>query len=49
MFHRAFSFNQDTNNIYTANVTNCTNFCLDATSWTLPKPNFSNCGEIGCN
>ena len=49
MFHRAFSFNQDTNNINTANVTNCTNFCLDATSWTLPKPNFSNCGEIGCN
>ena len=49
MFYRAFSFNQDTNNINTVNVTNCTNFCLDAISWTLPKPNFSNCGEIGCN
>ena len=49
MFRRAFSFNQDTNNINTANVTNCSNFCLDAISWTLPKPNFSNCGEIGCN
>ena len=49
MFNEAYSFNQDTNNINTANVTNCSNFCLDAISWTLPKPNFSNCGEIGCN
>ena len=49
MFNEAYSFNQDTNNINTVNVANCTNFCLNATSWTLPKPNFSNCGEIGCN
>ena len=49
MFNRAFSFNQDTNNINTGNVTNCNYFCLDAISWTLPKPNFSNCGDIGCD
>jgi surface protein len=49
MFSEAYSFNQDSNNINTVSVTNCTGFCLNATSWTLPKPNFSNCGEIGCN
>ena len=49
MFNEAYSFNQDTNNINTVNVADCTNFCLNATSWTLPKPNFSNCGEIGCD
>ena len=49
MFYRAFSFNQDINNINTGNVTNCYYFCFDAISWTLSKPNFSNCGEIGCN
>ena len=45
MFYRAFSVN----NINTGNVTNCYYFCFDVISWTLPKPNFSNCGEIGCN
>jgi len=49
MFSEAYSFNQDSNNINTGSVTNCTSFCLNATSWTLPKPNFSNCGEIGCD
>ena len=49
MFSEAYSFNQDSNNINTGSVTNCTGFCLNATSWTLPKPNFSNCGEIGCD
>ena len=49
MFYGAASFNQDSHNINTANVTECTNFCLDAINWTLPKPNFSNCGDIGCD
>ena len=49
MFSEAYSFNQDSNNINTGSVTNCTGFCLNAISWTLPKPNFSNCGEIGCD
>jgi len=28
-----------------SNVTDCQDFSLDATAWTLPKPNFTNCTE----
>ena len=49
MFSNATSFNQDSNNINTGSVIDWNNFCLKAVSWTLPKPNFSNCGDIGCD
>ena len=50
MFALTDSFNQDSANLNTASVTDCNNFCLDAISWTLPKPNFSLCGDdIGCD
>jgi hypothetical protein len=28
-----------------SNVTECLYFSTDATAWTLPKPNFTNCTE----
>ena len=45
MFNDATSFNQDISSWDVNNVTECENFSLDATAWTLPKPNFTNCRE----
>jgi len=44
MFRNAGSFNMDLSSWDVSNVTNCENvFLITATSWTLPKPNFTNC------
>jgi len=43
MFWAATSFNQDLSSWSVDNVTECNYFSLNATSWTLPKPNFTNC------
>ena len=43
MFYKANSFNQDLSSWNVSNVTECEEFSLDATAWTLPKPNFTNC------
>ena len=43
MFIRATSFNQDLSSWSVDGVTACYNFSYGATSWTLPKPNFTNC------
>ena len=57
----AGSFNQDLSSWDVSSVTECQAFCIfhnycnnstnDFTQyqWVLPKPNFSNCGDIGCN
>ena len=39
----ATSFNQDLSSWSVDGVTNCESFSGDATSWTLPQPNFTNC------
>ena len=36
-------FNGDISNWDVDNVTECEGFSQDATAWTLPKPNFTNC------
>jgi len=43
MFENATSYNQDLSSWNVANVTFCSGFSTGATSWTLPKPNFTNC------
>ena len=51
MFYAAYSFNQDLSFWEVDNVSgedgngisNCYEFSIDATAWTLPKPNFTNC------
>ena len=43
MFSGASSFNQDLSSWNTERVGICENFSLNASSWTLPKPNFTNC------
>ena len=43
MFDSAFAFNQDLSSWSVDGVTECTDFNRDATSWTLPQPNFTNC------
>ena len=45
MFYLASAFNQDLSSWNVSNVTECEEFSLDATAWTLPKPNFTNCTE----
>ena len=49
MFYIASSFNQDLSSWNVANVTSATNFCYSTPSWTLPKPNFTNIANTGCN
>ena len=43
MFRDATSFNQDLSSWSVNGVTNCTDFSQNTTSWTLPKPTFTNC------
>jgi len=43
MFTAAYAFNQDLSSWNVDNVTLCNNFSENATSWTLPQPNFTNC------
>ena len=53
MFYEATSFNQDLSSWNVENVSTqqaacspvCASFCYGATSWTLPKPDFTNCDE----
>ena len=43
MFSNAINFNQDLSSWSVQSVTNCTDFSIYSSSWTLPKPNFTNC------
>jgi hypothetical protein len=44
MFLRSTAFNQDLSTwSVNPNVSVCGSFATDATSWTQPKPNFTNC------
>jgi surface protein len=43
MFSDADAFNQDLSSWSVDNVTYCNEFSDGASSWTLPKPNFTNC------
>ncbi|MDC1198442.1 BspA family leucine-rich repeat surface protein [Flavobacteriaceae bacterium] len=43
MFYGAFAYNQDLSSWSVNGVTDCTDFSEGASSWTLPKPNFTNC------
>jgi hypothetical protein len=43
MFNEAIAFNRDLSSWSVDGVTNCSQFSQNATSWTLPQPNFTNC------
>ncbi len=43
MFQSATSFNQNLSSWNVDVVISCNNLCDGTTSWTLPKPNFTNC------
>ena len=43
MFYEATSYNQDLSSWSVDGVTDCTSFSYNTPSWTLPKPNFTNC------
>ena len=43
MFYSAAAFNQNLSSWNVDGVTSCNNLCDGTTSWTLPKPNFTNC------
>ncbi len=43
MFNGNSVFNQDLSSWSVTNVYNCESFSIGITSWTLPKPNFTNC------
>ena len=45
MFYYATAFNQNLENWDVTRVEQCDGFSTDAISWTLPKPNFTNCTE----
>jgi surface protein len=47
MFEYAILFNQDLSSWDVNGVKYCASFADNATSWTLPKPNFENC-DCGC-
>jgi len=52
MFFLNTYFNQDLSGWNVDNVTLCSSFCLGATNWSLPKPNFTNCSaaaDLGCD
>ena len=50
MFLVAESFNQDLSSWDVTNVTSlCNDFCIGATNWTLPKPNFTADCYLGCD
>ena len=49
MFWGAHLYNQDLSSWNVSNVLECQNFCLDTPGWTLPKPNFTNCSDLGCD
>jgi len=50
MFYLATSFNEDLSSWNVSNVTYCLGFCEGTDSWTLPKPNFTNCSyDLGCD
>ena len=43
MFWYAITFNQDLSSWNVDNVIDCMSFSGNTPSWTLPKPNFTNC------
>ena len=43
MYRGADNFNQDLSSWSVDGVTSCGGFSTNATSWTLPQPNFTNC------
>jgi len=43
MFNRAENFNKNLSDWNVENVTKCSYFSKEASNWSLPKPNFSNC------
>ena len=45
MFDGAYAFNQDISYWDVSEVTNCLQLSYEATAWTEPKPNFTNCTE----
>lgn len=45
MFNNAVSYNQDLSSWVVSQVTNCSIFSGSTPSWTLPKPNFTNCTQ----
>jgi surface protein len=45
MFRSAEAFNQDLSSWDVSKVTDCNQFSYEATAWTEPKPNFTNCTE----
>ena len=45
MFWNATAFNQDLSAWNVSNVTECALFSNEATAWTEPEPNFTNCTE----
>ena len=49
MFRLSDTFNQNLSSWNVNNVTDCDSFCDSTPNWALPKPNFTNCGDIGCN
>ena len=48
MFISADEFNQDLGDWDVNSVINCYDFCVETWSWSLPKPNFTNCTS-GCD
>ena len=49
MFRLSNAFNQNLSSWNVDNVTDCDGFCYSTPNWSLPKPNFSNCGDAGCD
>ena len=45
MFSEASNFNQSLENWNVSNVSECGGFSFNATQWTLPQPNFTNCTQ----